>query len=231
MRILIVEDEASVAARIERLTLQVLGDKVERLAIRSTLSSGMHYIQQHTIDVLLLDLNLNGEDGFSMLKTLVSYSFHTIIISANTHQAIDAFNYGVLDFIAKPFTVDRLSKAFSRYAEFTKDIHYSSQYLTVRKKGEVVVVKNEDIVYIKGAGNYSELYIKDGSTLLHDKSLNKLETLLPVKFKRIHRSFICNWDYSRSLLNHGAGKYELVLQSGTLLPVSRSKYAVLINGE
>jgi len=227
MRILIVEDEASVAARVERLTEQVLGSKIERIAVRSTLSAGLHYLNQHPIDVLLLDLNLNGEDGFAMLKTLVSYSFHTMIISANTHQALEAFEYGVLDFIPKPFTIERLDKAFLRYHELTQNAQSPAQYLTVRKKGEIVVVNNQDIHYIQGAGNYSELHLGNCQTLLHDKSLNKLEAILPSYFKRIHRSYICNWQHCRRLLNHGAGKYELELQSGEMLPVSRSRYATL----
>lgn len=228
MRILIVEDEASVAERIGRLTKQVLGNKIERLAKRPTLAAGIHYIQTHSIDVLLLDLNLNGLDGFSMLKTLVSYSFQTIIISANTHQALEAFEYGVLDFIAKPFTKERLAKAFERHHDLIKNLQSPSQYLTVRKKGEVVVLKNENILYAKAAGNYSELFLTNKQKHLHDKSLNNLEIILPANFKRIHRSYICNWNQVKRLLNHGAGKYELELKSGEVLPVSRARYQELL---
>ena len=107
MRILIIEDEASVADRIERLTRQVLGTNIQRLAKRQTLSAGLHYLQNHPIDLLLLDLNLNGLNGFSILQELLSHSFQTIIVSANTDQALKAFEYGVLDFIPKPFTIER----------------------------------------------------------------------------------------------------------------------------
>ena len=228
MRILIVEDEASVAARVERLTKMVLGERVERLSKCSTLAAGLHYINSHTIDVLLLDLNLNGLNGFDLLKTIVSHSFHTIIISANTHQAIEAFEFGVLDFIAKPFTVERLGKAFARYDELSKHNQVSARYLTIRKKGELVVIKTEDILYIKGAGNYSELNMSYTPNLLHDKSLNKLETILPEYFKRIHRSYICNWEQVNKVINHGAGKYEIELKNGAKLPISRAKYKLLV---
>ncbi len=227
MHLLIVEDEASVAERIERLTRQVLGEKIDKLSYAPTLAAGMHYVRTQPIDVLLLDLNLNGQDGFSLLKDLVSYSFHTIIISANTHQALEAFEYGVLDFIPKPFTQERLSKAFARYHDITNYSRHQTQYLTVRKKGELLVLNTNDILYIKGSGNYSEVVLQDHRCLLHDKSLNRLEVLLPQTFKRVHRSYICNWAFVKRLINHGAGKHEIELHNGLLIPVSRTKFSGL----
>ncbi|MEO0724850.1 MAG: response regulator [Bacteroidota bacterium] len=147
----------------------------------------MHHVKTYPIDLLLLDLNLNGEDGFGMLQTLVSYAFHTIIISANTHQAIEAFEYGVLDFIPKPFTVERLQKAMDRY-ELATQAENPAQYLTIHRKGVVEIVQINQLDCIKGAGNYSELYLSGGDKYPHDKPLQRLETLLPSNFRRLHRS-------------------------------------------
>ncbi|MBK7227614.1 MAG: hypothetical protein IPH97_01775 [Ignavibacteriales bacterium] len=59
-------------------------------------------------------MNLNAKDGFELLKQVVSQSFHTIVISANINRAIEAFEYGVLDFIPKPYNIERLKAAFQR---------------------------------------------------------------------------------------------------------------------
>ena len=72
------------------------------------MESAFAYLKDHQIDLLLLDLNLDGGNGFDILKYTVSQSFHTIIISAYTDQAITAFQYGVLDFIPKPFRDEEL---------------------------------------------------------------------------------------------------------------------------
>ena len=74
MRILLVEDENSVADRIKRLTQQVAGVSFELMAHRSTLRSGLDYLQQHPIDLLMLDLNLNGKDGLIFLR-----NYHHIV--------------------------------------------------------------------------------------------------------------------------------------------------------
>ena len=230
MHVLIVEDEASVAQRVERLLRQVVDQPDLKVARQTTLAGGLHHVKTYPIDLLLLDLNLNGEDGFGILRTLVSYAFHTIIISANTHQAIEAFEYGVLDFIPKPFTVERLQKAMDRY-DIATQAENPAQYLTVRRKGVVEIVEIDQLDYIKGAGNYSELYMTSGDKYLHDKPLQRLETLLPSTFHRIHRSYICNWSKVSRVHKHGAGKYEVELQSGALLPLSRNQYRVLLGGE
>jgi len=227
MRILLVEDEESVADRIRRLTEKAMGNRLELLAYRPTLASGLNYLQQHPIDLLMLDLNLNGQDGFNLLKELSSYSFHIMVVSANTHRALEAFEYGVLDFVPKPFTIERLQKAFARFNQLQEQREASTFYLTVRHRQGLKVIALHEIAYIKASNNYSELYTLDGNRYLHDKSLQNLELILPVGFKRIHRSYICNWQQVTNLFNHGGGKYELQLQNQVHLPISRNRYPSL----
>lgn len=119
MNILIIEDEARIAKRIERMTRDFF-DKEVRILVCDSLENGLNAIDQNAIDLLLLDLNLNGEDGFDVLQNVVAKSFQTIIVSAYTDKAITAFNYGVLDFVPKPFDEDRLAQAFMRFTSSEK---------------------------------------------------------------------------------------------------------------
>ena len=114
MNILIVEDESRIAKRIERMTRDILGNAIQSLTHVNTLHEALKVTENSLLDILLLDLNLNGEDGFDLLTTSVSKSFHTIVISAYKDQAITAYEYGVLDFVPKPFNRDRLEQAFNR---------------------------------------------------------------------------------------------------------------------
>ena len=108
MRILIVEDEVSIARDIEWNCRQILKEECTGLRIEQTLESAVEYMAQHPVDLLLLDLNLSGKSGFELLKTASAGPFHTVIISAHTDRAIEAFRYGVLDFLPKPFERARL---------------------------------------------------------------------------------------------------------------------------
>ena len=72
-------------------------------------------ILEEQYDLLFLDLNLNGQDGFDLLHSAAAATFQTIIITANREQASLAFDYGVLDFISKPILEKRFKMAVDRF--------------------------------------------------------------------------------------------------------------------
>jgi len=227
MRILIIEDEARIAKRLARMTRAHFEQQLS-LTVCDTLAKGLAYIEQSPVDVLLLDLNLNGENGFEVLEAMVSRPFHTIIVSAYTDKAITAFAYGVLDFVPKPFDEGRLFQAFGRLINKSDVPKSSLKYLAVRKGGMIKMIESAQVSYIKGAGIYSELHLRDGRQELHDKSLDTLEQLLPpAEFARIHRSYIVSLQQTAKLLIEPGGKYSAQLISGELLPVGRSRYKEL----
>ncbi|MGY2134478.1 LytR/AlgR family response regulator transcription factor [Hymenobacter sp. HD11105] len=227
MKVLLVEDEALVAARIERLLRQVLGERLRSVTVQPSVDSAQFFLQDAPIDLLLLDLNLNGRDGFELLQQAVAGSFHTIVISANKQRAIEAFEYGVLDFIGKPLTTERLQKALDRFDGAGQRAAPPLKYLAVRRRHTLRLLDIQDVLYIKGAGVYSELHLRDGRVELHDKSLQRLQEVLPPELQRVHKSYIVRLTDVRHLLSHGSSKYEVELVSGVVLPVGRERYKAL----
>ncbi len=225
MRILIIEDEATVAQRLERLTREVLGGRISQVQHCLTMASGRAFLSENPVDLLLLDLNLNGKDGFEILQNLAAGAFQTIIVSAYTDKAIEAFEYGVLDFVPKPFTVERLQKAIERYDGLEEK--KNARFLAVKKGHNLYLVEIANLRMIKGAGNYAELYTCDDKTWLHEKNLNQLNLILPAHFVRIHRSYLINRLFLEKVVNYGAGKYRAIVQGGFEIPVSRIAYRAL----
>lgn len=227
MQVLIVEDEARIAKRLERFTREILGEQLTNLTIKPKLSTAIDYVLNHPIDVLLLDLNLNGKDGFDLLKTAVAHSFHTIIVSAYRDRAIEAFEYGVIDFIPKPFDIDRLSKALERINNLNQKADYATKYLAIKKQGRIHLLDINEVVYLQGANIYSEVYLQNGQKELYDKSLEKVLQLLPPSFERIHKSYVVNMQQAQDILVHSGSKYELELKTGEILPIGRTRYKQL----
>lgn len=226
MKVLIIEDEARIARRLERMT----GDFFEQgseITLCESLESGLAFLENHQIDLLLLDLNLNGENGFELLKSLASTSFSTIIVSAYADKAITAFEYGVLDFVPKPFNEERLAQAFKRFTTNVNRQDGDLKYLAVKKAGQVKLVDINDLHFIKGAGIYSELHLLNGTQELHDKSLETLEKLLPTSFERIHKSYLVSLALTEKIMIETGSKYNLLLKTGMVLPIGRSKYKML----
>lgn len=223
MNILIVEDESRIAKRIERMTRDIFGNELNSLTHINTLQEALTFIETHPLDLVLLDLNLNGEDGFDLLTTAVSQSFHTIVVSAYKDQAITAFEYGVLDFVPKPFNRDRLEQAFNRV--ITKEKPSTPiKYLAVKSRHKIQLIPIEDLLYIKGAGAYTELFLTDGKKELHDKSLEKLEQLLSNSFERIHKSYLVKMSEVKGIKVASGSKYMAELKNGALIPIGRTKY-------
>lgn len=223
MRVLIVEDEGKIAKRIERMTREIFSDSLGSVTHINTLQEAIDFIGNNELDFVLLDLNLNGENGFDLLKTAVSESFHTIVISAYKDQAITAFEYGVLDFVPKPFSRERMEQAFNR-GKSKENQETQAKFLAVKQRHKVQLVPIEDVLYIKGAGAYAELFLTDGKKELHDKSLEKLEQLLSPSFERIHKSYLVKVSEVRGISVQTGSKYSAELKNGESLPVGRTKY-------
>ncbi|RZL32734.1 MAG: response regulator transcription factor [Pedobacter sp.] len=226
MRVLIIEDEARIARRLERMATSFF-EQNSVIVICDSVDKGLEYLENNAIDLLLLDLNLNGESGFDLLESVVSKSFHTIIVSAYTDKAIKAFEYGVLDFVPKPFDEIRLGRAFERVNNTVKKADEPLKYLAVKKTGDIKLIDIENLLYIKGAGIYSELYLKNGNRELHDKSLETLAQLLPNSYERIHKSYLVSLALAEKIIVQPGSKYSLLLKNGELLPIGRSRYPEL----
>ncbi len=93
--------------------------------------------------------------------------------------------------------------------------------IRVNAAGSLNVVQAAAITHFQGAGDYVELHLTDGRRILHNGALAQLENDLPPNFLRVHRSFIVNTDFVRSLTRESSGVGALILSSGAEVPVSR----------
>jgi two-component system response regulator LytT len=226
MNIVIVEDEPLVQSRIKRLTFEILEPHGPKISCFNNIYDAERFLSENSTDLLLLDLNLMGSSGFELLKKNVAAAYHTIVISAYFEKAIVAFEYGVIDFVAKPFTSERLKKAFDRFLDSSQRSYYGCRYLSIKKSGGIEIISIADIDYIQAEGHYSLIYKKGEteSTALHSKNIEKIMQLLPNTFLRVHRSYIANMAVVKRLMINEGGRYSLLLQSGHELPVGRTKY-------
>lgn len=226
MRVLIVEDERVAARGLEKMTREILGSDVETLKIVETFTAAECFIQDSPVDLMLLDLNLHGQDGFEILKQAAAGSFYTIVVSANTDRAIEAFEYGVLDFVSKPLSKERLALAFKRVLT-TSGAAGDMRYVSIKKDEKVELIPLSRIHYFQGSDNHVIVYCADGKREKHRKTLDSLERTLPPRFMRLHRSYIANLDFAGSLGTTEGGRHELTMKNGEKIPVSRSLYQEL----
>jgi two-component system response regulator LytT len=209
VRIAIVEDEAIIAQRLERMVRVIVGEATIEHA--ATFDDALR-VTRAPIDLLFLDLNLRGRDGFALLEEAAAAKFQTVVVSAHHDQALRAFEYGVTDFVAKPWTEERLRRAIERVRRAEPR---PASNLFVRKGRELRRIAVDHILFVRGADDYSELHLANGEVHLHEKSLTALEALLPAGFLRVHRSYIAN------LARVTGMRSDAVSMSGVTVPVGR----------
>ncbi|RKH13871.1 DNA-binding response regulator [Corallococcus sp. CA053C] len=224
MRVLIVEDEPLASQRLLRLCRELLGPDAPAPQAVATLAGARDVLSGRGVDLVLLDLHLTGDDGFELLTEAAASAFHTVVVSASGDQALRAYELGVLDFVPKPYTAERLGKAFARVQGRAAS---PLSTLAVRKPRGIVLVPVADVSHVRAAGDYSDLVLRDGSTELSEKSLERLQALLPSDFQRIHRSHLVRLSEVVRLWTLEGSRTEVQLRDGTRLPVGRSRVEAL----
>ena len=226
MRVLIVEDEPLVRQRLLRMCTEHAGNRARFDAVGS-LEDASEQLQRKLYDGVLLDLNLEGEDGFALVRQAVAGAFHTIVVSAHRERAIEAFELGALDFVPKPFSRERLAQSLDRLLDAGRVRGGMARYLGVWRAHGVALVELSEVQWIRADGEHSEVRMQCGRSELHDKPLLRLEAILPPSFVRCHRSWLVNLDHVDRLTAGTGSRYTLSLRDGSTIPVGRSQVSAL----
>ncbi len=223
MNVLIVEDERIIAQRLERFVRTILGAKLHGIHTALSLSAAQTQIHSQPWDLVFLDLNLKSRNGFELLHDAVASAFHTVVVSAYTERAFEAFQYGVFDFIGKPFDEARVAKTLNAFTSNQRG-QSDTRVLAIKKGHDLRLIPLEDVLYIKGANTYSELHLVSGTQELHNKGLEQLGHVLPKEWVRVHKSYIVPKFRIQSWLAAEGSSYKVVLTGDIQVPVSRRRY-------
>jgi len=235
MHVVIVDGETAARRQLELFAAKIIGP--EKVTIRSfdKVDEARNYLTENLVDLVLLDPEVNGQDGFDILKEHAAEAYHTIMVSRNDSQALNAFEYGVLDFVKKPCTEERIARAFSRFMDCKLRSYYGCRFLSIKKAGSLELVPVADIAFAKAEGHYSLLclvYDSDrlpiSDTLLHNKCIEDILHLLPQNFCRIHRSYIVNMNLVQKILIEPGSRYDVLLDCGRRLPIGRTRYPYVV---
>jgi len=182
----------------EPLALQLINEycsKISFLKLEKTFTNtdeAKEYLQQHTIDLLFLDIQMPDINGMQFYKTLADKP-PVIFTTAYKDFAAEGFNVDAVDYLLKPFEYDRFLKACykaNEYLEFLSTQEMQLNSIFVKVNYEIMKINLKDIELIEALDDYIKIYIKPNPvlTLMTLKSIQ--EKLPPRDFVRVHRSFI-----------------------------------------
>jgi two-component system, LytTR family, response regulator len=201
MNILIVDDEE--LAR--KLIIEFLFQSKETFQIfeASNTSVAREIIEKNQkIDIIFLDVEMPGESGLDFINSL-SYEGKIIFTTAYSEHAVKAFELNAVDYLLKPFSLQRFTEAFTKVLrkDQTAQLSLIKSYLEKEKLDERLLIKDgnrscfvkyKEIIAIEALGDYVKV-ISVNETLIEHNKISYYESLLPEKyFKRVHRSTIIN---------------------------------------
>ncbi|WP_299433481.1 LytTR family DNA-binding domain-containing protein [uncultured Aquimarina sp.] len=167
---------------------------LEVFGICDNAMEALKVLQDHTIDVLFLDIEMPKITGLSFLKTLPNPPA-TIITTAYREFALEGYELNVIDYLLKPFSFERFLKAVNKVHtdKNTDDAELKTapktyEYFKVDRKN--IRVDYDEILYIEGLSNYVRIHLENKHLVVYHKLVD-LEKLLPEnQFIRIHKSYI-----------------------------------------
>ncbi len=225
VKILAVDPEPRATLLLEQYCHSILAHRLERFTSADSLPTAASRLEETPYDIVLLDPQLPHSNGLDLLAHRTGRPFRTIIVSARTDLALRAFDCGVLDFVPKPVSRERLALALHRVAPLPEHPGPAEQFIAVRRLGRIELVAVDDLLYVEAADKYSELVLTNGTRNFHDQCLGRLEATLPPAFVRIHKSYVVRFSQIARLHVRQGSRYFADLKNGTRLPVGRSRYA------
>ncbi|MET0392421.1 MAG: LytTR family DNA-binding domain-containing protein [Chitinophagaceae bacterium] len=183
--------------------------------------TGGEYLRQHSVDLLFVDINMPDITGLDLVRSL---EIRPMIIFTTAHKkfAFEGFELDAVDYLLKPVSFERFSKAVQKAVEYAayrkKTQDPEAGHLFVYAEYRLLKIDFGDIGYIESLEDYIRIHLLHGKPVMTLMTLKGvLEKLPPGKFQRVHRSYIVATGHIRSVLNR-----RITLISGVEIPVSDS---------
>ncbi len=190
---------------------------------------------------MFLDIQMPELDGFGVVEAVVAEAMPpTLFITAYDQHALRAFEVHALDYLLKPFSVERFPQALEwarRWCIHEKDcggprlealldgLRQERPWvdrLLVKQADRHVLVRTAAIQWIEAEDNYVRLHVEGTSHLLRQTMTGVLARLDPSQFRRIHRSAIVNLDCIKEFQPWSGGDHLVIMRDGTKLTLSRT---------
>jgi two-component system, LytTR family, response regulator len=227
LRALVVDDEP--LARSNLTILLRRDTDIESIAECASGAEAVLQVRATQPDLVFLDVQMPECGGFDVLAKLNADADQgaalpvIVFVTAYDEYALRAFDAGALDYLLKPFDDSRFQLAMTRAKEkiAQRRMHAPRAPLVIRSAGQVSYVQIAAIDWVEAADYYACLHVGSKSHLLR-RSMAELEKELdPRLFCRIHRSTIVNLQRVRALEVDAGGDYEVLLEGGRRLRLSR----------
>jgi len=210
-------------------------------------------IQKHRPDVVFLDVQMPGVDGFGVINTIGAANMPlTVFVTGYEQFAIQAFEADAIDYLLKPYGDARYEQMMQRVKGRLRELRASNatdynsfgpellqlaakrfkpgeiwEWVAVKDRRGTRLLMTEEIDWIEAADTYVTLHVGTNEYLYRAGIAAVASHLDPFRFVRIHRSSIVNLRSVAFLERRSHGEFTVALKNGSRLLLSRTYRAHL----
>ena len=241
LRAIIVDDEPLARERLRRM-LSSHDDEIAVVRECRTGKEAVDSILNDDVDLVFLDIQMPEINGFEVIERIGPDRMPAVVFTtAYDEHALHAFEVHALDYLLKPFDAARFDASLARAVKLVRGADVADlqrrlaelvsaptsrkRYLDrvlIKSRARVYFVQMDEVDWIEAARNYVHLHVGPQSHLLRQTLSGIEEQLDPRRFLRIHRSAIVNLDRIRDMRPLFNGEYEVRLETGAVLTLTRT---------
>lgn len=245
LKILIADDEQPARKKILSFLKDESGEYIVKEAANGIEAAEL--IDEFNPDLILLDIQMPGLNGFELIETIGADKMPAIIFTTAFDQyAIDAFEVNAIDYLLKPFDSSRFQKSFRRalseinlkkqpeklitnlLGTINKEKKPLNKFI-VKKGQKYIFVPAADVYYLTAEDKYVQISTEKESFLIRDSITNIENRLDADVFKKVHRSALVNVNYVKEIQPWSHGDFIIILSNGKKINATR-KYRDSIFG-
>lgn len=245
MEAIIIDDEQYNIVNLRSL-LQKYCPEVKVIATAQNAIDGKEAIQRKNPQLIFLDIQMPGQNGFDLLRSLQDFSFELIFVTAFDQYGIQAVKFAAIDYLLKPVSISELCEAVARASKKIKEkqqnMHLENLLHVLQHQANTEIhrialpalketrfILPKDILYCEASNNYTSFTLQSGEKLVISKPIYEYEPLLQqYGFIRCHQSWLVNKRHVISLVKEDG--ISLLITNGMKVPVSRNKKEVVKHG-
>ena len=237
IKVVIIDDEVNAQDVLENTINRYFPNKFSIVAICDSVNQGVEAINQHEPELVFLDIQMPGENGFELFKYFKVVKFEVIFTTAYDRFALKAIKCSALDYLLKPISHLDLASSLklfeTRFQQNSgqKKLALLLENLNLDNQNSYKIafptlegfdlIHSNQVLYCKADSNYCFIKKIDNTAIVVTKTLKYIEELLPAKsFMRVHKTFVVNLNY---IVRYHKGLKEVELTNGEKLPVSFRK--------
>ncbi|HNE51313.1 MAG TPA: LytTR family DNA-binding domain-containing protein [Chitinophagales bacterium] len=238
IKAILIDDESNNRLALHKM-IERFCPQVEVVAECESVDSAIEKIENLSPDVVFLDVEMPGKNGFDLLAY---YNYHCpfeiIFTTAYSQYAVKAFRFSALDYLLKPVDPEELIRAVhklsSKIAEDIKNKQFelleqkinhkdlSKKQLAISTLEGIYFASLDEIIHVDADSSYTKIFLTNGDMIMSSKPLKYFEELLEdYDFVRVHQSHIINLKLIRRYVRGDGG--QVIMMNGTEIEVSRRK--------